>query len=363
MTLFQTIGKSPQIVDEMLAGLNHALILAEPDGTVVFAARAVENVLGYRQEELQGGLLSAIFTPEDLSYLYPNLLFLSGRGSSFEGEVMLRRKNGANFFAYLTVHPCSSNGDGHYFVACGVHDIDKQKMLERSLRETHYEDLVKVANSIAHELRNPLVGIGGFVTRLYNSSPMGLEQDKYYQFIIKNLQRIESLVKNIEFLITLPKPYFTPEKVGDLVERAAEPYLERMSGGNVEFVNDVEDDTVMVDRELLALVFSIMIENSIEAMPKGGRLGFSGGINGDYCRITVSDTGVGIAPEDMPHIFSPFFSTKADGEGIDLAVLKRIVESHLGRLEVESRPGEGTTFILWFPLERRRRIRTALLQD
>jgi signal transduction histidine kinase len=81
------------------------------------------------------------------------------------------------------------------------------------------------------------------------------------------------------------------------------------------------------------------------------------------CRVDVSDTGSGIAPENLVYIFKPFFSTKADGTGLDLAVLKRIMEIHGGQVDVQSKLDEGTTFSLVFPLERRREIRAGLFED
>ncbi|MBW2168958.1 MAG: hypothetical protein JRG69_06820, partial [Deltaproteobacteria bacterium] len=78
-------------------------------------------------------------------------------------------------------------------------------------------------------------------------------------------------------------------------------------------------------------------------------------------RLYLIDAGSGISPENLPFIFNPFFSTKADRAGIDLPVVKRIMESHGGQIEVSSKPEEGTTFVLQFPLERRRSIRISRL--
>jgi signal transduction histidine kinase len=81
----------------------------------------------------------------------------------------------------------------------------------------------------------------------------------------------------------------------------------------------------------------------------------------DACRIVVNDSGPGINPKDLPYIFIPFFSTKADGAGIDLAMVKRIMEGHGGQIDVKTSPHGGACFVLSLPLERRRRIRAALL--
>ena len=87
----------------------------------------------------------------------------------------------------------------------------------------------------------------------------------------------------------------------------------------------------------------------------------TGNVTGRQYRIQISDTGSGIQPEDLPHIYNPFFSTKADGAGIDLAIVKRIMANHGGNIDVVSRPNKETTFSLTFPLERRRAMRISHL--
>ncbi|MBW1896557.1 MAG: hypothetical protein JRI47_05825 [Deltaproteobacteria bacterium] len=107
----------------------------------------------------------------------------------------------------------------------------------------------------------------------------------------------------------------------------------------------------------------MLIENALFALSPKGSLLISSRSEDAQCKVDVSDTGSGIAPENLAYIFKPFFSTKSDGTGLDLAVLKRIVEVHGGKVEVQSKLDEGTTFSLVFPLERRRRIRVGLLQE
>ena len=95
----------------------------------------------------------------------------------------------------------------------------------------------------------------------------------------------------------------------------------------------------------------------MDALNGDGGIRIEDSVNDNICEIEFSDTGPGISPEDLPFIFNPFFSTKADGAGIDLSIVKRIVESHGGNIRVQSEEGRGAIFVLRFPLERRRAIR------
>ncbi|MEW6265670.1 MAG: ATP-binding protein [Thermodesulfobacteriota bacterium] len=362
MSQIQTCGQNSNLLEEILSGLRQAIILTDTDGRVFFASRMVETLLGYKSEEISGRELALIFTPEDLTYLYPNLLFLCRQSQPFEGEVMLQRRNGTRFFAYLLVQPCLEPEAGRTVVAICLEDIDKQKQFEQMMRETHFEDLIKVANGIAHEIRNPLVGIGGFAGRLYRLSQASPEREQYYRFIVDNLRRIESLVRKVDFLVSLPKPTFRSESVRLLVEQALKPFGPLFEARALDHTVDLEDAEVNLDRDLVVRVIAILLENALDAMKDGGLIRIKGRRSGTGYELRVSDTGPGIKGEDLPFIFTPFFSTKPTGAGIDLAVVRRIMAGHGGRIEAESQPGLGATFILDFPLERRRAIRVSSLE-
>jgi signal transduction histidine kinase len=126
---------------------------------------------------------------------------------------------------------------------------------------------------------------------------------------------------------------------------------------------NLEDAVLSLDKELILRVFTILLGNSLDAMAEGGKIHLHGETTESHYIIHVTDTGVGISPKDLPFIFNPFFSTKPDGAGIDLAVVKRVVESHGGHVGVESKYRKGTTFILQFTLDRRRPIRVSRFED
>lgn len=365
MKLVKTCEKYPTFLEDVLASLNQAVLLADINGDIFYSTQIAEQLFGYTASRFSGAKLSIIFTDEDLTYLYPNLLYLARKQQPFEGEVMLKRKNGTKFFAFLSFRPClDEEKESAIIIAC-VQDIEKQKQFEKAMRETHFEDMVKIANGIAHELRNPLVGIGGFVKRLHGtcSAEGNHEHEKYYEYIFNNLKRIENLVKKIDYLVTLPKPVFKDEPITSMVENAVDPFREEIQNRNISFLSDVEDRNLLVDGTLIARTISILIENSLEAIKDGGSIKIASRADDSYYEIHVKDNGHGISKEDLPYIFNPFFSTNPTGAGIDLAVVKRIMESHNGTVEAKSQPGEETAFILRFPFERRRPIRIELLDQ
>ncbi len=344
-------------MERLLASLRQGIILAEPQGRMVTASPFVEHILGYAPRELEGKPCSILFPPEDRDCLYPNLLAMACRDEVFEGEIMLMRRGGRRFFAYLVVQPCEMSPQGGKGLILSIQDIDREKRIDEAIRGTHYDDLIKMADGIAHELRNPLVGIGGFVQRLYQACRTDSDHDTYYRFILNNLRKIEALVKKVELLAHLPSPALSQVALRPLVEQAVASFSEQIRQGGINTQVQVEEATLLVDAEQILQVITILLKNALEALSQGGFLAVRGQrLEGEYM-LEVFDTGTLIPEKDLPFIFNPFFSTKPNGAGLDLAIARRIMERHGGRIAARSRKGEGTTFSLWFPFERRRVIR------
>ena len=354
---------SPKLLNTVLSCIQHVIVVADLEGQILFVNSVVEDVFGFTTDELEGKDLSIIFTPEDLNYLYPNLLFMAKKKKPFEGEIMLIDKHGKRFFAFMVFKPCHNPDQDQTVVVISIRNIDKRKQLEKTFRETPYQDLIKLADGVAHELRNPLVAIGGTVRRLHRLSENEPGQKDYYDRIYGNLKRIEGIIRKVEFFAHLPKPSLKEESLRALIEQAVVPYQQQLEAQTIDLKIDLQDVMLLVDKELVITAFSILIENALSALSPEGRILIHGKVQDNECKVYVSDTGSGITPENMAYIFKPFFSTKSGGAGLDLPLLKRIMDSHGGKVDVQSKPDEGTTFFLLFPLERRRALRITHLQD
>ncbi len=357
MELLNACRNSQFFLQNLMACFQEAIIVADTDGNILMANEAVESIFGHLPEEFHNKRLSLIFTPEDLTYLYPNLLRLARKGMPFEGEVLLTTKNNARFFAFIRLRSFYDTTLNKSFVFVSVTDINEQKQFEKTSNGSNYEDLVKVANGVAHELRNPLVGIGGFINRLHAKCNALHEHAHYYDHIIRNLKKIEIVVRKVEYLAKLPVPSLSVEEMRNVALEGIQPYRSTLKERGVALEVLLDGITLKCDRGLLIRIFSILMENAMDAMGQGGTITVRGTVGKNLCKIDFSDTGPGISEEDLPFIFNPFFSTKADGAGIDLAIVKRIVEGHGGTAHVRSKQGHGATFSLRFPLERRRAIR------
>jgi PAS domain S-box-containing protein len=359
--LLQVCADFQGLLEKLLSCIQQVIILTDIEGKILFASKAVDKILGFTPDELLDKDLSVIFTPEDLTYLYSNLLNMARDDKPFEGEVMLIRKNETRFLAFMAFRSHLTLGHDKSVIVISIQDIDKHKQLEKAFHGTHYEDLIKIANGIAHELRNPLMSIGGFAGRIYKACEATDDLRKYYDYIINNLKRIEGLVKKVELFARVPKPCLTEAPVKELIEKAIQPYLKNLKEQHIDLAINIDETHLFVDPDLVISALSMLIENSLDALPDGGRVQIKSERKENRYLIYLIDSGTGISPENLPFIFNPFFSTKADRAGIDLPVVKKVVESHGGEIEVSSKPEEGTTFVLKFPLERRRAIRISSL--
>jgi PAS domain S-box-containing protein len=363
MGFLRTCQDSPKLLETVLSCIQHVVVIADLEGKILFVNSVVEEVFGFSPGELKGKNLSLMFCPDDLACLYPNLLYMAKKNKPFEGELMLVDKHDKPFFVFMVFRPCFDPEQDKTIMVISIRNIDKRKQLEKTLAETPYQDLIKLTDGIAHEVRNPLAAVGGAVNRLSKLCKKEGDHAGYFDRIFTNLSRIEGIIKKVEFFAHLPKPVTVEQVLGKMVEEAVKPYLSHIQDQNINLKTNLDDISLLVDKDLVVIAFSILIENALFALSPQGSLLINSRVEDAKCRVDVSDNGSGIAPENLVYIFKPFFSTKSDGTGLDLAVLKRIMEIHGGRVEVRSKLAEGTTFSLVFPLERRRGIRAGPLRD
>ena len=362
MKLDAELAHSGEFLDRLLSCIQHVLLVADMQGKIHYANPVVTRVFGHLPDELTGRDLSVLFTPQDMKFLYPNLLHIAGKGEPFEGKIAFMRKDKTRFLAFVMFRPLHTDSADRRVSFVSIQVVDSLEADDTPFDLSHCKDLAKLADGIAHEMRNPIVGIGGFAKRLRNAQGSSSGQT-HYEGIMNNLRRLEALVEKVELFARLPKPCLRPVSSKELVEKAVFAYSQQAESRGIKLRAQLQEITLYLDKALSSRAISILIENAMDAVVEDGNISVGGALDHNEYRITVSDTGCGISAKDLPRIFDPFFRTKPGGVGIDLTVLKRIVESQAGSVKVESEPGKGTRFVLRFPIERRRSVRTCRLQE
>lgn len=222
---------------------------------------------------------------------------------------------------------------------------------EQLRRADRLSALGELSAGMAHEIRNPLGSIRGTAEILRDAFDPSDRRYEFTEILIREVDRLNRVVQDfLQFARPAPveRGSFDPEEalrevLALTAQQATKSGVEmHLAGGSIP--------PVAGNREQLKQAFLNLILNAVQAMPGGGRLTISLGTENGQARIRFADTGQGIAPENLEKIFNPFFTTRQEGTGLGLAITHRIVQSHGGRLEVESRLGEGTTLTLYLPL-------------
>lgn len=241
---------------------------------------------------------------------------------------------------------------------------EKTAELGRTQRQISHMDkmasLGRLAATVAHELNNPLAGIQSYaklVERSLRELPLPDDQrtelTRYVGAIQREAARSGDIVRNLLA--------FARQSGGQLSEQRLAPILERalllvrhslqMSQVQIEAPPIAGDDRLWCDGDQIQQALVALLVNAVEAMPQGGKLRVEVEPRPDSLALAISDTGCGIPPDVLPHIFEPFVSSKdrTEGVGLGLAVVYGIVQRHGGEIEVDSSPGSGTTFRIELP--------------
>jgi hypothetical protein len=234
---------------------------------------------------------------------------------------------------------------------------DTLRQQEKQLIESEkFAAMGKMATSIAHEIKNPLVSIGGFARLVYRKVEDPSIKESL-QIVINETARLESLLQNILSFSRPPEPRLERNDVNELAIGIIPLIQQEIQelGREIEIEVDLYPDRLEIefDEGLIKQVLLNLCRNAVQAMPNGGKLSLKTGVKGNFVQIIVSDTGVGIPKHLLTSLFTPFFTTKSTGTGLGLAVAKQVVVKHGGFIDVESEENIGSTFTVNLPMERR----------
>ncbi len=335
------------IIVGVLENINEALITIDEDSTVHFFNKAAENIFGYNRSDVLGRNLTEILGPgckEEHSHAVRRFV-KTGKASllGHETEFNAMRKNGATFPASISFS--MTKVENNMFFTGIVRDMSETKALQKNLIiSERLAALGQTVAEITHEIKNPLMLIGGFSRQLLKTVSGKKEQQKL-SIIANEIVRLEKMLSEVKDLYT---PWSLVIEKFDVMELLKEIHLlvSTLKGDkdiNVHLNTERNGPTIEGDREKLKQVILNIVKNGIEALPNGGEMTLEMQEKEDSIEITVKDQGQGIPEKLQEKIFNPYFTTKKDGTGLGLCVSRRIVEDHTGSsLTIESEEGKGT---------------------
>lgn len=251
--------------------------------------------------------------------------------------------------------------DAKIYSALRRTNVELHNVQERLFQSEKLAIVGELAASVAHEIRNPLVSIGGFARRLDRNFRNGDRDKIYSKIIVKEVSRLEKILDNILAFSRDSKLSLEENNINEIIKETLLFFDEEFREKEIvveDFFCDIP--YVLIDPQQLRQVFLNIISNSMQAMKNGGILTVKTEISSkspNYISIEISDTGGGVSTEVLSNIFNPFFTTKSRGTGLGLALSHRIIKSHGGSVKVDNRMGEGLTFIINLPRRGEKRER------
>ena len=215
--------------------------------------------------------------------------------------------------------------------------------------------LGRLSSVLAHEIRNPLAGISAAIQVLGGKIAEADPRRKYVGMILKEVERVNDIVKNLLDFSREGRAYMMPARVRTLIEHALEQFAQQFEHAGICVETDHDDDlpVVVCDVEQMGRVFRNLIANAVDAMPRGGTLTVRTAHDAATGQVTVSfeDTGIGTDVADLGELFSPFYTTKTKGNGLGLPVALKCIEEHGGTITAQRGEPCGLTMVVQWPVK------------
>ena len=272
---------------------------------------------------------------------------LSGR----KEEALVTRVNGSGLLQYyrLYAYPIFDMRGQMSHIMVMHRDITERTQREKyQQQQDKFAIIGEISTYLAHEIRNPLYAVGGFANALLRSPKLDEQEREKVQIIVEETRRLDKLLTN---MLNFVRPSPGPGSAVDLTA-VCRDVAELMDVGygrqGYSIVIRAEDHlpSVQGDADSLKQCLVNIIKNSIEAMPGGGDITIALAMDGGEVAVRIADTGTGMSETELERAFNPFYSTKADGNGLGLPLIKKIIEESGGSVTLASRPGQGTTVTL-----------------
>lgn len=334
----------------ILGNMRQGLLFIHLNGEITTYNEAAEKILDRERSELLGRKFSEIFPDQIFGFSMSQAI--ECREEIKNGFVQMPTGSGEVRELEIEGTFVLNGPMEHQGLILLLRDITEIRRLHRlANRNSRMNELGEMAASVAHEIRNPLGGIKGFASLLKRDLSGNAQLSGMADYIVEGAKRLDGLVNKI---LHYSRPMMMEIRPIDLVPLAEEScqLVEADSNLNkgIEVERDFPESCVLpLDSGMIKGALLNLLVNACQAMPNGGKLGVSIEQENGQVTLRVKDQGVGISEENLDKIFSPFFTTKPEGNGFGLAEVFRAVQDHGGNIEVESKVGEGTIFSLHLP--------------
>jgi PAS domain S-box-containing protein len=355
--VYQECKQTKDYLQKLIESSSDAITTADNLGRLIFWSKGAEEIFGYSAKEVLGRSAASFYAKgRDEARRIMWELLKKGRLKNVEVEYL--GKNGRKVYASLSASLLRDE-KGTVTGSLGIiRDITEFKVLSQQLLQSErFATIGKLSTQVAHEIMNPLSSIKMNLRILARRDNLSSNDQRRLAIANFEIEHLEKILRDIFDYSKSLQLNYSKEDVNEILDKSLLMVQDRLDENKIKVVKKYESALPAIPLDLVRMmqVFTNLYLNAIQAMEDGGRLSVKSAlerINGKlYVGVAVRDNGLGISPAQQATIFDPFYTTKSDGIGLGLTIVKKIVEQHKGRIELKSKLGEYTVFKVLLPLK------------
>ncbi|NCD33694.1 MAG: PAS domain S-box protein [Spartobacteria bacterium] len=365
---FLRLAQEKGLMETVLQAIQEGIILIDEHGIIMYANHSAGKLLGFNHDEIAGKEIGRIFREIEWEALLKLEETEWSRIITREVETFYPRHGYLNFYIVpLTLVSSSSTPLATHNDLEGAVILIRDITLERQntaevMESERLQAITLLAASVAHEIGNPLNSLTIHLQLLHremNELSRSEDTEALQELLHVASHEVERLDQILNQFLSALRPVpleLTRLHIDTVLQECLDFLAQEISDRYINLKVTAEETTPSIqgDANQLKQVFFNLIRNAIQSMTPGGQLTVELTSNDRFVIIAFVDTGSGISPEHMGHIFEPFQTTKHDGNGLGLMIVQRIIRDHGGEIEIQSKPDQGSTFTIHLPREDRR---------
>ena len=356
-TLIHDLASEHEQMQIVLDSMNDAVVVSDNDHNLVMVNKAAERLLPLKPGDLVEHKMWEIIRDEEISAFVEEAL--QAEDSVWDVEFTLEHSGGERTLL-LSLFPLVRSGHVTGNIL-RVEDVTERKSREARLRRAEsLASLTTLAAGVAHEIKNPLGSIGIHIQLIQKELAALADDEKeriqgYIDVVNEEVNRLNKIVVDFLFAVRPMNVELEDEDMNTVLGDLLEFVRYELEESDIELEADLQQDLpkVQLDDKYFKQALMNIVKNALAAMPSGGTLRVKTRCRGDSVELIVEDTGEGMSEDVREKIFEPYFTTRDFGSGIGLTLVYKVVKEHMGEISVRSEEGEGTRFILTFPVPQR----------
>lgn len=350
-TFVLNLKKENEFLYSVLQALPYGISIIDPHGIVTFSNSKAHDIL-MRPSTEKNVPLKRLFEDSDL---FEPVSQYFNESKHFDDLVIDIIKPAIKTVLVSGI-PLYDDTHVLYAYVVVIRDMQVDEEIEHTRRRDMFESLTTLAAGLAHEIGNPLNTIHIYLQLIGKELKSGSTKkvDEFIHVISSETRRLDKLVKNFLNVTRSKVSLIRKRSVNEPIRNAINFFKPELTKNSIACFVELDNDIpkFYIDSDRLYEAFANLIKNAIEAMPHGGDLRIISAMTNNIVTISVADTGIGIDPADLPHIFDAYYTKKQGGSGLGLMNVYAIIKAHKGRIHVDSEVNRGTTFRISLPIQR-----------